>query len=182
MPRPVSSATTTIRNDGERGAYRMRWHAIPLLLTSALSAVACTREPAAEVKPDPPRTAVALVGKWHRVAPFRLRGDTLVLSASGTASGIVPYDDARDLRATQWSVQFGSRSPAGEREDWRHGYTDGGDPECFTGDNPACTSMPILCIGGDRLRSCNPFVLTPGDSLLIADGSQFKRLRPNGDQ
>ncbi len=122
--------------------------------------LACgTRDREVEPEVAAPRDAVALVGKWKRLAPLRIAGDTLMLDAAGTASGIVPWGESRDLLARHWSIRFGSRSPVEERADWRHGYSNGGDPECFLKDDRACVSMPMLCVGSGKLESCHPFIL-----------------------
>lgn len=150
-----------------------------LMFTLLVVAGACGRTDASRseaVAASPiPRRPRAFVGAWRRIAPTRLRGDTLRLSADSSAEGIVPWPPNRLARISRWRIRFGSKDPAATRADWRQGYSDGGDAECVLQDNPSCTSMPLLCLGAATEVICSPFVVT-ADSLMLADGQRFVRL------
>ena len=125
--------------------------------------------------PAVPRVARAFVGDWLRVAPQRLRGDTLRLRADSTADGIIPWPPDRLARVSRWKLRFGSKDPVDARGDWREGFTDGGEADCVMRDDAACISMPLLCLGAAVEVMCNAFVVT-SDSLLLADGQRFRRV------
>lgn len=150
------------------------------MLTLLLSITGgCAKDEPPKTPVEPPRPGVALVGAWHRIAPLRLAGDTLLLRADTTASGVIAWDEGRDMRVAHWSVRFGSRDSVAGRQDWREGHSDGGDPACFLSREPVgCISMPMLCLGAGQLRACNTFALIARDSLLLADGSRFVRAQP----
>ncbi|MCZ8205414.1 hypothetical protein [Gemmatimonas sp.] len=125
-----------------------------------------------------PRPPSALVGHWERQAPASLRGDTLTLNADSTASGLILWEETKVARAKHWTTRFGSRKPAAERQDWREGYEDGGEPECVLGLNPkGCVSLPMICIGALKEQSCQAFTFVAPDSLLFPDGSVFVRIK-----
>lgn len=125
--------------------------------------------------PPVPRVPVAFVGAWLRVAPIRLRGDTIQLLADSTARGIIPLPPNRLTRLSHWKVRHGSRDPVDTRQDWRQGHSDGGDADCVLRDNPACVSLPLLCLGASAEYLCQVFIVT-SDSLLLADGQRYVRL------
>lgn len=137
---------------------------------------ACTGETTPETPDDPsvPRLPVALVGSWLNIGTGRLRGDTLRLSADSLADAIIPWGQ-RYAKVHRWKVIFGSRDPVGTREDWRGGYSDGGDPECIFGNGDGCVSLPMLCLGATKEYSCAAFAIA-GDTLLVASGLKYLRL------
>lgn len=152
-----------------------------LVLPGVLAGAACNTSDTAPSSDTlaviPPKEPVALVGAWIRLTPKRLAGDTLILRADKSASGIIPWEDSRDLRVTTWDVRFGSRDSVAAREDWREGHTDGGDPECYMQKNPiGCISLPVLCIGVHKMRSCHTFAFFTRDTLVWSDRSRFVRL------
>lgn len=125
--------------------------------------------------PPIPRVPIAFVGNWLRVAPARLRGDTIQLLADSSARGVIPWPPNRLARLSHWTIRLGSKDPVGARQDWRQGHSDGGDADCVLRDNPACVSLPLLCLGASAEHLCQVFVVTP-DSLLLADGQRYIRL------
>lgn len=151
-----------------------------LALVSAISlpfVVGCRDAPEPLRPPDPPRPSVGLVGEWVRLTPRRLRGDTLRLRADSTADGMILWDEKRDVRARYWMTRFGSRDPVASRRDWRRGYQDGGDADCYFGrTTEGCVSMPMLCIGAPDEYTCKALKYVVPDSLFLADGSSFVRV------
>jgi hypothetical protein len=122
--------------------------------------------------------SVAFVGDWVRLTPNRLRGDTLRLRADSSADGIILWDGKRDARARHWVTRFASRDSVASRTDWRHGYQDGGDADCYFGRiTVGCVSMPILCLGAPGQYACAALKYVAPDSLFLADGSSFVRAR-----
>ena len=121
----------------------------------------------------PPRGAPVLSGTWLRIAPLYAGDDTLRLQADSGASGLIPWPPDKLARITHWKLKFMSMDPPAEREDWRYGHKDGGDPECMR-DNPACVSLPVLCLGAADQYICEAFHVA-GDSLLLSSGLRFVR-------
>ncbi len=149
----------------------IRWSALATLIVflcaGAAWFVSRSRMPDVEEKPTAPRIPVALVGRWRYVKPAALLGQTLTLERDSTAAGVVFAGDDL-LPVTQWTIRFGSRDPVADRADWQGGYTDGGDGVCAVGaDQTGCQSMPMLCLGKDRVKTCPPFRLVTRDSLLL---------------
>ena len=147
-------------------------------LASTLSLLAsCAETPAPPRPPELPRVSVGLVGEWVRLTPRRLRGDTLRLRADSSADGVILWDEKRDALARHWMTRFASRTPVAARADWRKGYQDGGDADCFLGRTTvSCVSMPILCLGAPGQYACNALKYVAPDSLFLADGSSFVRV------
>lgn len=127
------------------------------------------------------REPVALAGSWLWESPKRLAGDTLTLRKDKTAQGVIPWDGVRDLRVSRWETRFGSKDSVAARNDWRQGFTDGGDPECFRTPQPSgCISLPMLCIGVISMKNCRSFAMLALDTLVLSDGSRFRRVaRPD---
>lgn len=125
---------------------------------------------------EPPRVPVALVGTWRYVKPAALSGQTLTLEPDSTGLGVVLVGEDV-LPVTQWTLRFGSRDPVADRADWQGGYTDGGDAACSFGvDQTGCQSMPMLCLGKDRIKTCPPFRLVTRDSLLLVGDMTLVRV------
>jgi hypothetical protein len=144
-----------------------------------LFVVGCDDAPELPRIPDAPRPPVGLVGEWVRLSPQRLRGDTLRLRTDSSADGLILWDGTRDVRARYWVTRFGSRDPIANRRDWRNGYQDGGDSDCYLGRTTVgCVSMPILCMGAKDQLACLAMKYVSPDSLFLADGSSFVRVRP----
>jgi hypothetical protein len=155
----------------------MRLATLVLLTFTSLTACKSDEPPAVPPKPRPP---TALIGSWERQAPRALRGDTLTLRADSTANGLILWGEEQEqvVRSTHWYTFFASRDPVSERQDWRRGFTDGGDPECSFGPSQdGCISMPMICIGAIKQKACQSFVYVAPDSLLFHDGSVFLRIK-----
>jgi hypothetical protein len=136
---------------------------------------ASQRDVAAE--PLKAQAAVAVVCQWLRVAPTLHKGDSLHLYADSSAQGFIPWPPNRLARISRWKIRYMSKEPVGTRQDWRQGYTDGGDAACMRDGEPGCVSLPTLCLGAEAEYSCEAFALTP-DSLLLSTGAQYIRLTP----
>ena len=150
-----------------------------------VACIACgTADPSSSeetLQSQTPREPVALAGSWLWESPKRLAGDTLTLRKDKTAQGVIPWDGGRDLRVSSWEIRFGSKDSVASRSDWRQGFTDGGDSECFKTPQPSgCISLPMLCIGVNSMKNCRSFALIALDTLVLSDGSRFRRVARPG--
>jgi hypothetical protein len=164
-----------------KSAYRMRnaMKLVRILLALPLAGCQANESPnnSALAEPVRPHAAVSLVGDWLVVAPSRLKGDTRRLRADSTAEGIIPWPPNRYARVSRWKIRYMSKDPVGTREDWRQGFSDGGDAECMRDGEPGCVSLPTLCLGAEAQYVCEAFA-QPADSLLLSTGLQYVRIAP----
>lgn len=144
------------------------------LLTLPVAACAENLGQAAEAAPATP--SAALVGRWVRLAPSLLRGDTLQLAADSTAAGLVLVDGTRAVPATYWVVRSGSTAPTNAPNAGPPRPVAGGADGCAGERMPArCHEMPRLCIGDRRALTCTTYVYIAPNFLLLPDGSRFVR-------
>lgn len=129
--------------------------------------------------PPIPRRPVAFFGTWQRVAPIGLRGGLVQFTAEARAAGAVPWPGRGMVPIDGWEVRFMSRDPVGSRQDWRSGYSDGGDASCLSGDS-SCVSLPMLCVSARGEWLCEAFEVS-ADSLLTSSGLRYARVRETAD-